>query len=68
VIIPGTGYIRNPIAGQDCNDNDASIHPGAVELCDGIDNNCDGYIDNGAQSTFYRDLTVTVMEIPTVQF
>jgi hypothetical protein len=52
---PGTGYIRNPIAGQDCNDNDASIHPGAVELCDGIDNNCDGYIDNGAQSTFYRD-------------
>jgi hypothetical protein len=52
---PGTGYIRNPIAGQDCNDNDASIHPGAVELCDGIDNNCDGFIDNGVQSTFYRD-------------
>jgi hypothetical protein len=30
----------------DCNDNDASIHPGATDTCDGIDNNCDG-IDNG---------------------
>jgi len=29
----------------DCNDFDASIHPGAAEMCDQKDNNCDGKID-----------------------
>jgi hypothetical protein len=32
----------------DCDDSDASVYPGADELCDGIDNNCDDEIDNDA--------------------
>lgn len=35
----------DPAVSSDCNDTDAAIHPGAEELCDGIDNNCDNETD-----------------------
>lgn len=31
----------------DCDDSNATVHPGASEMCDSLDNNCDGYIDEG---------------------
>jgi hypothetical protein len=32
-------------ADGDCNDNDSTIYPTALEICDSIDNNCNGQID-----------------------
>lgn len=36
----------------DCDDTNPRIYPGAPELCDGLDNNCDGVIDNFEESCF----------------
>jgi len=35
----------------DCDDANAKIHPAAKEICDLLDNNCDGEIDEGVSST-----------------
>jgi hypothetical protein len=50
---PGAGFVTN---GLDCNDQNNAIHPGAVEICDGVDNDCVGGIDDGLTFvTYYTD-------------
>jgi len=45
------------ILGGDCDDRDSDINPGELEVCDGIDNNCDGDVDLNAADGFtvYED-------------
>lgn len=39
----GDGYCSVATGGEDCNDSDASVHPGAEEICgDSIDQDCNG--------------------------
>ena len=51
-----TGTAQTPVkVGGDCDDGNATVHPGAAEICNGIDDNCDTVIDEGVKTTFYRD-------------
>jgi len=40
---PPAGYVQNT---SDCNDGDDQVHPAARELCDGVDQNCNGIPDD----------------------
>ncbi|MFT5682807.1 MAG: hypothetical protein ACI8RZ_003731 [Myxococcota bacterium] len=49
------GYVENS---DDCNDGDITISPNGSEVCDGVDNNCDGSTDEDAATdaaTWYAD-------------
>jgi sugar lactone lactonase YvrE len=50
------GSPRFATEGGDCNEADRTVNPGQVEICDGVDNDCDGNIDELARAvTWYRD-------------
>ncbi len=47
-----SGYVADD---SDCDDANASVSPGASELCNEIDDDCDGGIDDGASGLWYID-------------
>jgi len=52
--LDGDGYT----AASDCDDNDAEVNPDALEVDDGVDNDCNGYVDE-LTATDEGDLGVT---------
>jgi hypothetical protein len=51
-LAPPAGFAAND---DDCSDTDPLSFPGAVESCDGADNDCDASVDEGVQVPVYAD-------------
>ncbi|MFN4885327.1 MAG: MopE-related protein, partial [Bacteroidota bacterium] len=50
---PPAGYVLDD---TDCDDLNPAVYPGATEVCNLIDDNCNNQIDEGVETTFYQDL------------
>ncbi|MCE3297344.1 MAG: hypothetical protein K0R65_3058 [Crocinitomicaceae bacterium] len=46
-------FAQSTLTYDDCDDGEASIYPGAPELCDAFDNNCNGETNEGLATTVY---------------
>jgi hypothetical protein len=51
--IDGDGFRAEACGGEDCNDDNRAINPDAPEICDQVDNDCDGEVDEGVDCSFY---------------
>ncbi|MBU1900042.1 putative metal-binding motif-containing protein, partial [Myxococcota bacterium] len=45
----GDGYGEGVTCQPDCDDANYYANPGEAEVCDGVDNNCDGQVDEGLE-------------------
>jgi hypothetical protein len=59
--IQPVGMVTND---ADCNDANPAINPSAIETLDNIDNDCDGFIDEGASDVAYNLDLVKLMLMP----
>ncbi|MSQ02168.1 MAG: hypothetical protein EXR71_09800, partial [Myxococcales bacterium] len=50
---PGEGFVTDH---TDCDDNSDVVYPEHAEICDGLDNDCNGGVDEGVTTTFYADV------------
>ena len=47
----GDGFFSD----EDCDDSNAQVNPGVDEVCDGVDNNCNGDVDEGVLEAYFQD-------------
>jgi hypothetical protein len=63
--MPSTGFA---ISNTDCNDAVATTYPGAVELCNSVDDNCSGFIDEGCPSTIAGEEPFNSVSAPSSMY
>lgn len=51
----GDSFLDVQCEGADCDDANPEINPNAIEVCNEIDDNCDGEIDEGVTQSYYMD-------------
>jgi hypothetical protein len=61
----GDGFVAQSASGvscggTDCNDGSAAVNPGATEICNGFDDNCNGVVDEGCTATLPDDCATAV--------
>ncbi|GDX82264.1 hypothetical protein LBMAG42_40750 [Deltaproteobacteria bacterium] len=47
-----SGYVAGS---TDCDDTNSAVYPGAPEVCNSVDDDCDGTVDDGVTTTYYAD-------------
>ncbi len=62
------GFVADDV---DCNDTDAAVNPAATEICNGIDDDCDSFVDDddspvAGTSTWYADTDNDLYGDPSV--
>jgi hypothetical protein len=63
--VPTEGYSLN---NTDCDDAVSTTYPGAIELCNGIDDNCSGFVDEGCPSTTAGEEPFNAILAPTSMY
>jgi gliding motility-associated-like protein len=59
------GFIdADSVTVQDCDNFNNTVYPGAPEICDGLDNDCNSFIDDGAGVVWYYDGDLDGFGIP----
>ncbi len=68
--VDGDGFAPESAGGTDCDDDNAAINPDAIEdFNDGLDNDCDGFVDmSNVQCTADMTITFTDSETVTLDF
>ncbi len=62
---PSSGYSLNS---TDCNDASATVYPGAPELCNSVDDNCNGFTDEGCPSTIAGEEPFNALLAPSTYY
>ena len=51
--VDGDGSVAADLGGDDCDDESSEVHPGAVEVCDGVDNDCNDLVDDAPDAPLW---------------